>query len=132
MQEGQALETEIREREKQLSPVEEREAELRDFLENAVVPIHWVAGDGTILWANNAELELLGYKKEEYIGHHIGEFHADDETISDILRRLSGKEELHGYKARVRCKDGSTRVVRIYSNALWRANEVVHTRCLTI
>ena len=132
MQEGQALETEIREREKQLSPVEEREAELRDFLENAVVPIHWVAGDGTILWANNAELELLGYKKEEYIGHHIGEFHADDETISDILRRLSGKEELHGYKARVRCKDGSTRVVRIYSNVFWRANEFVHTRCLTI
>ena len=59
MQEGQAIETEIREREKQRSPVEEREAELRDFLENAVVPIHWVAGDGTILWANNAELELL-------------------------------------------------------------------------
>ena len=49
MQEGQAIETEIREREKQLSPVEEREAELRDFLENAVVPIHWVSGNGTIV-----------------------------------------------------------------------------------
>jgi PAS domain S-box-containing protein len=114
------------------SALEEREGEWRDFLENSVVPIHRVSGDGTILWANQAELDLLGYKKEEYIGHHIGEFHADEEAISDILQRLCRNEELHGYRARLRCKDGSTRVARIYSNVFWRDHEFVHTRCLTI
>ena len=57
--------------------INRREAELADFVENAVVSLHWVAADGTILWANQAELELLGYTREEYIGHHIAEFHAD-------------------------------------------------------
>src|SRR6202008_3632253 len=38
-----------------------KEAELRDFLENATVCLHWAGADGTILWANRAEMELLGY-----------------------------------------------------------------------
>jgi PAS domain S-box-containing protein len=54
-----------------------REKELRDFIENVAVPLHWVGENGTILWANNAELCLLGYSREEYVGHDIREFHVD-------------------------------------------------------
>ena len=39
-----------------------KEAELTDFIENASVGLHWVGPDGTILWANRAELELLGLR----------------------------------------------------------------------
>jgi PAS domain S-box-containing protein len=53
------------------------EQELADFFENATVGLHWVGPDGTILRVNQAELDLLGYTREEYIGHHIAEFHAD-------------------------------------------------------
>ncbi|MDT7603978.1 MAG: hypothetical protein QOF61_1975, partial [Acidobacteriota bacterium] len=87
--------------------------------------------DGTILWANRAELELLGYTRDEYIGHHINEFHADKDAIQDILARLTRGEELHGYEARLKCKDGSIRHVAINSNVYWEGERFVHTRCFT-
>ncbi len=67
-----------------LEELRRRERELADFIENASVGLHWVGADGTILWANQAELDLLGYKHEEYIGCKINEFHADRDVISDI------------------------------------------------
>ncbi len=78
--------------------------------------MHWVAGDGTILWANEAELKLLGYDREEYVGHSITEFHVDQPVIGDILRRLKNDETLTGYEARLRCKDGTIRYVSISSS----------------
>jgi PAS domain S-box-containing protein len=107
------------------------EAELRDFVENATVSLHWVGADGTILWANRAELELLGYASEEYIGRNIVEFHVDRPVIEDILRRLLNKEEIHGREARLRCKDGSVKHVLINSSGLWEGERFLHTRCFT-
>ncbi len=107
------------------------EQELADFFENAVVGLHWVGPDGTILRANSAELEMLGYTPEEYIGHHIAEFHADAEVISDILQRLQAGELLREYEARLRCKDGSIRQVLIDSSVRWEGGKFVHTRCFT-
>jgi PAS domain S-box-containing protein len=131
-QKAQALETEIHKREKVQAALKKREMELSDFLENAVLAMHWVGADGTILWANPAELSLLGYSPEEYIGHSITEFHADQEVIGDILQRLARHEELHGCNARLRCKDGSVRQVRIHSNVFTEKGEFVHTRCFTV
>jgi PAS domain S-box-containing protein len=108
-----------------------KEAELTDFIENASVGLHWMGPDGTILWANRAELELLGYAKEEYVGRNIVEFHADRPVIDDILCRLVNREELRGYEARLRCKDGSIKHVLINSNGLWEGERFVHTRCFT-
>lgn len=105
--------------------------EMRDFVENATVGLHWVGADGTILWANRAELDLLGYSREEYVGRNIAEFHADLPVIADILTRLTNKEELHSYEARLRCKDGSIRHVLISSNVLWEDGRFCHTRCFT-
>ena len=130
-QKAQALETEIHERKRVQQALQDRETELRDFLENAVIGMHWVAADGTILWANKAEVALLGYERGEYVGRHIADFHADAPVIDDILERLSRNEELHGYEARLRCKDGAIRFVRIDSNVLVRDGQFVHTRCFT-
>ena len=58
------LETALRETLAHRKRVEEtlrrREAELQDLLDNASEGMHWVAEDGTVLWANRAELEMLG------------------------------------------------------------------------
>lgn len=108
-----------------------REQELTDFVENGPVGLHWVAADGTILWANRAELDLLGYSKEEYVGRHIAEFHADDNVIKDILERLTRGEVLQGYEARLRRKDGSVRTVLISSSVYRQGERFVHTRCFT-
>jgi PAS domain S-box-containing protein len=102
-----------------------------DFVENAALGLHWVGADGTILWANQAELDLLGYTRDEYIGHHIAEFHADQDTINDILYRLSNKQTLHNYEATLRHKDGSIRHVVITSNVRWDKDRFLHTRCFT-
>ena len=104
---------------------------LADFFENAAVGLHWVGPDGTIIRANRAELELLGYAKEEYIGRNIAEFHADPPVIEDILQKLSCGDTLHNYEARLRCKNGSIRNVLISSNVLWEDGKFVHTRCFT-
>jgi len=107
------------------------EAELQDFVDNAPVGLHWVGPDGRILWANDAELTLLGYTRSEYVGHHIGEFHADRNVLNDILSRLKRNEEIHDYEARLVAKNGSIKHVAITSNALFENGELVHTRCFT-
>ena len=42
-QKARALETEIQHRKEAQRALQQREAELRDFIENAVIPMHWVA-----------------------------------------------------------------------------------------
>ena len=107
------------------------QSELSDFVENATVGLHWVGPDGRILWANQAELDLLGCSREEYIGRHIAEFHADQHVIEDILRRLACNETLENYEVRLRRKDGSIRHAVINSNVLWENGEFIHSRCFT-
>lgn len=107
------------------------EAQLKDFFDTATIGLHWVGPDGTILRANQAELDLLGYTAEEYIGHHIAEFHVDEPVIKDILERLTRDERLNNYEARLRCKDGSIRHVLINSSVYWENGSFIHTRCFT-
>lgn len=114
------------------APVRQSTDELEDLFENAAVGLHLVAVDGTILHANRADLKLLGYSADEYVGRNIAEFHVDKPTIDDILKRLLRREEINQYPARLRAKDGSIRDVLITSNACVRNGELVNTRCLTI
>jgi PAS domain S-box-containing protein len=107
------------------------EEELRDFVENASVGMHWVGADGTIIWANQAELDLLGYTREEYIGQPIAQFHADRPVISYMLDTLAWGGEVQDFEARLRCKDGSIRNVIINSSARFEDGKFVHTRCFT-
>ena len=105
--------------------------ELKRRLENAAEGLHWVGPDGTIIWANQTELDLLGYSVEQYIGHNIAEFHVDPHAIEDILRRLSSGETLRGYGARLRHRNGSIRDVQINSNVLFQGGQFLHTLCFT-
>ncbi|HEV8613833.1 MAG TPA: PAS domain S-box protein, partial [Gemmatimonadales bacterium] len=107
------------------------ERELADFFENAAIALHWVGPDGSILRVNQAELDLLGYSREEYVGHHVAKFHADAKVIADILRRLQAGETLRDYEAQLRCKDGSIKHVLIDSSVLREDGRFIHTRCFT-
>jgi PAS domain S-box-containing protein len=130
-QKAASLEAEIARRKKTEQTLARRERELSDFLQSASEGIHQVGMDGKILWANNAELAMLGYRAEEYIGQDIRLFHADEEVIADILQKLSRGEKLHEYEARVKHKDGSVRYVSINSNVYWDGERFVYTRCFT-
>jgi len=106
-------------------------AELTDFVENAVEGLHRVGPDGTILWANRAELQMLGYAWDEYVGRHIAEFHEDPATIDYILATLLSGGALYDQPARLRCKDGSIKRVLIHSNGHFDDGNLRYTRCFT-
>jgi len=108
-----------------------REQELADFVENAAEGLHRVAGDGTILWANRAELQMLGYAWDEYVGRHIADFHVDADVIAHILATLASGGTLYDQPARLRCKDGSIRHVVIHSNGFFEDGQLRYTRCFT-
>jgi PAS domain S-box-containing protein len=107
------------------------EREFADFVENAAEGLHRVGADGTILWANKAELQMLGYRWDEYVGHHIAEFHVDAPVIDAILCRLTGGDTLYDQPARLRCKDGAIKHVLIHSNGHFEDGQLRYTRCFT-
>jgi PAS domain S-box-containing protein len=115
----------------ELTALRRSEAVLRDFIETSTIGLHWVGADGTILWANQAELDLLDYAREEYVGRNIAEFHPDESVINDMLARLSRGETLRDYPARLRHHDGSTRHVLVNSSVLFEDGKFIHTRCFT-
>ena len=106
--------------------------DFEDFFENGSLALHLVGSDGIILHANKAELELLGYSAEEYIGRPITDFHADQHVIDDILARLTRGESIDKLPARLRARNGSIKHVEITSSAQFRDGELVHTRCFTV
>jgi PAS domain S-box-containing protein len=129
------IERELRQTMRQLRGKEDElrgsEEQLRDFVENAIVGLHRVGPDGTILWANRAELQLLGYSADEYIGRSIRDFHVDAEVIEDIVARLARGEALESYEARLRARDGSIKHVLISSNVYAPDGRFTYTRCFT-
>jgi PAS domain S-box-containing protein len=106
-------------------------AELSAFLDTAAIALHRVGPDGIIQWANEAELRMLGYARDEYVGHHIAELHADPDAIMDILVRLRRGEKFAEHAARMRCRDGSLRDVVVDSSVLWDDGRFVHMQSFT-
>jgi PAS domain S-box-containing protein len=107
------------------------ERDLSDFFENSTVGLHWVGPDGIIVRTNRAELEMLGYDAEEYIGHHVSDFHADSKAIEQILATLTQGEEIKECPARLIKKDGTIIDVLIDSSALFENGRFIHSRCFT-
>lgn len=107
-------------------------AELQDYVDNANIGLHWVDANGIIKWANKAELNLLGYTKEEYIGQHISKFHLRQRKIEDILLRLGNNDALDKYESELICKDGAVKTVQISSSVYREEGQFIHTRCFTI
>jgi PAS domain S-box-containing protein len=130
-QKAQSLQAEIAHRHEVERALTSRELELSDFFENATEGLHKVGPDSTILWANRADYELLGYAADEYVGRSITEFHSDAQVITLILEKLALGETLKNFPARLRCKDGSIKHVLISSNACFEDGQFAYTRCFT-
>jgi two-component system cell cycle sensor histidine kinase/response regulator CckA len=110
---------------------QDRVHELEDLFEQAPIPIHWLALDGTILRVNQAALDLLGYTRNEYVGHHLSEFQTDDTVLGGLLDRLAAGESLRDVPIRLRGKDGSPRDLRLDASPYLDAGSVRYTRWFT-
>ncbi len=131
MEKNASLEDQLVESKRREQDLQFRIDDLSDFIENASIPLHWVNGSGIIIWANQVELDLLGYTKEEYIGKHISNFHADKKVCENILDRLIKKETLYNYPAMLVTKSKINIPVLINSNVRWDGDKFLHTRCFT-
>jgi PAS domain S-box-containing protein len=131
MEDLKTLETKLTETEKELQDLRSKLEKVTDFMENASTPLHWVNYDGIIIWANFAELELLGYTEKEYIGKSIFEFHKDRQAISTLLSRLQRGEVIKNFPAQLISKNGSIKDVLINSSAYQKDGEFIHSRCFT-
>lgn len=102
-----------------------------DFFDHSAVGICLVGGDGVVRWANRAQLELLGYQAQEYVGRPIADFHADKAAVGQVFKTLVACGELRASPARLVGKDGSIKHVLISSNVFWKDGRFIHTRCFT-
>lgn len=105
--------------------------DLEEFFEHATVGLSWLGADGTILRANPAELDLVGYAHDQYVGRNIREFHVDPAIAEDVLRRLRAGETVLNVEARLRHRDGSIRYVLLSANAQLEGGKFLHARCVT-
>jgi len=130
-QKALALETEVDKRNQAETTLRMREKELAEFLDNAAEGLNRIGPDGTVLWANRAELELLGLARDEYIGQPWWRFHADVHQGRLITERMRSGEVLYNEGVSIRCKDGSLRHVLIHSTPVIEQGELQCTRCFT-
>jgi len=108
---------------------DDRLRELEDLFEQAPVPMHWVAPDGTIVRANQAALDLLGYARDEYVGHGLVEFYDDPAALDALLARAAAGEPFRDLPARLRGRDGSPKDVRLDGCAYRERGRVRYLRC---
>src|SRR2546422_602623 len=125
------LAVDVSDREQALAQARRSQLELEDFVEHAPVGIRWMAPDGTILRANPAELNMLGYRHDEYVGKNVAEFHLDPEVFADTLRRLRAGETVGNIETRLRHRNGSVCYGLLGANARFEGGEFIHARCVT-
>ena len=124
----QRLERELERRRLLEAQLADREMDLADFLDNAVIGLHKIDANGIVAWANRAELDLLGYAPEEYIGRLIADFVVEAGQADALLKRAASGEVLRDEHVQMRCKDGSTRDVLINSSPLLIDGKFMYTR----
>ena len=125
------LAIDVTDRERALEDARRSRLELEDFFESAPVGITWTAPDGTILRANHAELEMLGYTREEYLGRNVAAAHVNPEIIADILQRLVRGHAVKSVEAELRHASGAPRHVLISANALFEGDHPHTMRIIT-
>lgn len=103
---------------KSSQPYDDMTSELIDFFQNAPIALHWLSGTGVILWANNTELQSMGYSADEYIGHSITEFLMPGEEVhlQEVFGNLAAGRSIHDKPFLFRAKNGDVKYLIVDSN----------------
>eukprot|EP00698_Gefionella_okellyi_P022655 TRINITY_DN753_c0_g2_i1.p1 TRINITY_DN753_c0_g2~~TRINITY_DN753_c0_g2_i1.p1 ORF type:complete len:960 (+),score=226.98 TRINITY_DN753_c0_g2_i1:54-2882(+) len=97
---------------KEISVRKLAEVELFDRLSS---PANWIDANGFVLRANEAEIALLGYTRQEYVGQTWANFFVDPAAYGDLWKRLTTGDRVIDFPAKLRRKDG--RVIRALISA---------------
>jgi hypothetical protein len=113
----------VTERRRMEEELRRSEHHLSNFFNLAPIGLAWLSPGGTILRANQAQLDLLGYTAEEYVGYNFLEFGTDSASGQELLEWLAQKEIVRNLRMTQRRKDGTMRHVLVDANALWSDNQ---------
>ena len=107
------------------------EKNLKDFFEDAPIGLQWLSVDGTILRANRAQVEMLGFPHENYVGRRFAAFSADPSAAQELIRRLAAGETIHNFRTRLRRRDGVVRFVLMDAKSHWNGRRFIHSSLFT-
>ena len=107
------------------------ERQLAELFENAPLGLVVADAKGRIVRANQAELDMLGFARDAYVGHPLSEFHLDPDAIAELLARVAKGEEVRGFEARVRRADGTEAWIRLHANGFFEDGRLLQVRCFS-
>jgi two-component system sensor histidine kinase/response regulator len=108
-----------------------RADEISELYNRAPCGYHSLAADGVILSVNDTELELLGYRREEFVGHNIGEFMTPEsrDSLHRNFSAFSRTGRIRDLEFDFICKDGQLAPCLINSDLVRDAEgKFLHTR----
>lgn len=126
------LERRVAERTEELARVNQllrcSEQALAAFFSEAPLGLLWVAPDGHIVRANQAQAALLGCSFGELLCRNLAEFCTDRETVFTMLRELAEGKSIQEHPLRLLRRDCSIRHVLVDANGAWRDRMLTHSR----
>ncbi len=108
------------------------EERFRELYDHAPVGYHEYDSEGRITNVSLTDLEMLGYTREEMVGHYMWEFNVDAESVRrQVLEKLEGsKPPGHDLERIYRRKDGTTFPVLIKDRLILNEQgEITGIRC---
>jgi PAS domain S-box-containing protein len=97
-----------------------RSEEVADLYNNAPCGYHSLDPEGKVIEVNETELAMLGYAREEFVGHHITEFMT--EAGKTLFRMNFPRLHRNGQRGNLEfefvCRDGSTLPVVVNANVV--------------
>jgi two-component system, LuxR family, sensor kinase FixL len=104
------------------------EHDLTNFFDEAPLGLLWLAPDGRILRANQAQATLFGSSMAELTGRRLSEFCVDPEIVQAMVLALARKESVRDRPMRLIRPDGSSRHVFVDANGAWNNGSLMHSR----
>jgi two-component system NtrC family sensor kinase len=108
--------TDISERKQAEIALRESEEQFRRLYDEAPFGYHEIDTEGRIVSINKAECEMLGYRREEMLGHPIVDFVAEDQrgaSLAAVREKLRGERPLVPIERTYDSRDGRKLIVSI-------------------
>lgn len=102
------------------------------FFHHAPAGIHLLADDGSVAYANEFDINLVGRddNPETFIGHHVRQIYQDQRVVEDFMGRWGEDAPIINFRANFVRADEKVQPVLIYSTANASSGALENTRCI--